>query len=619
MTDASAADSLARTVSSENGFTLDTQLREQRRAASERRLHTVQIPLMRCAGFAVLCVLAAVHDPHPDFPSPALRLLCALNAAYVLLAWLVLRLGFRHGRRPDLSLVLFHADLVLWLVTLHHVEATSLAFGYLLLVRVGDQVGFGFRRAFYFSHVVVALYLVYGVIAGALDPAMARWPERLGIALTLYLIGGYVAVTGFVTERLLARTRAAVRAARTLVQSLEERTRELELSRREAEEANLAKSRFLAMISHEIRTPMNGILGTTELLLWGGLEGTQREFAQTANQSAGALLGLIDNMLDLSRIEAGKLSLERAPFDPRALVGGVLDLMRPSAQARRLELRAEIDPAVPERLEGDAMRLRQVLINLAANAIKFTHAGGVEVRVVPADERPPDARAGAVMLAFEVRDSGIGIAPDKLTQIFEPFAQGDVSTTRDYGGSGLGLAIVKQLVALMGGRVEVTSEPGRGSTFRFCVALAPVEALPEPVVAPAQALRLGAHVLVAEDNEVNQLVLQAMLHNLGCSVEVAADGARAAEAAAARRYDLVLMDCHMPGVDGYEAARRIRAQERDAGAARTPIVALTAAVLPEDRERCFAAGMDDFLGKPVGMPILATVLRRWLHDAQRAR
>jgi signal transduction histidine kinase/ActR/RegA family two-component response regulator len=614
-----------------SGFTLDAALLARRKAASERRVHTVQIPIIRAIGFVFLCAMAVLHDLAigDATTDPEHLLLLAANLGYAALSWAVLRAGYGRSGPVDLSLVFLHLDVAMWLLILYHLEPGQLAYGYLLLVRVADQVGFGFRRALYFAHVVVAAYVGYAAVAEWLDPARAAWSDRAGLAVIMYLVGVYLAFTGSVMERLRERLREAVRAGRDLVERLEGKTRaleeqthalevqaraleaqarDLERARREAETASGAKSQFLAMISHEIRTPMNGILGTTELLLDTPLTPAQRQYARIAYRSATVLLALIDDVLDLSRVEAGKLALRTASVELRPLVEEAVDLMAATARDKPLQVHSTVAPQVPRYVEADAVRLRQLLMNLLHNAVKFTDRGRVdlEVRVLRESEAGP-------VLRFSVSDTGIGIEPDQLGTVFDAFTQADASSTRRHGGSGLGLAIVKELTALMGGEVGVNSMPGQGSTFWIDLALArAVSPAPEePEEAPEEEGGLYAKVLLAEDDPVNQMVIEQMLLKLGCAVQVVPDGAAAREAAANHAYDLVFMDLHMPVMDGPEAARCIRDDERDRSAPRTPIVALSADTLAGAQQRSLEAGMDDYIAKPVTMATLAAAVERW--------
>jgi signal transduction histidine kinase/CheY-like chemotaxis protein/HPt (histidine-containing phosphotransfer) domain-containing protein len=440
---------------------------------------------------------------------------------------------------------------------------------------------------------------------------------------------------------------------RDLEDRVEKRTRELsgrteELSKandqlrertQELAQASRAKSQFVANMSHEIRTPMNGVIGMASLLQSTALSHEQRDYVDTIGSSGRALLRIIDDILDFSKIESGHLALESVDLVPRQLVAEVIRLFAPLAKAKGIDLAATVEDGVAHVLRGDPGRLRQALVNLVGNAVKFTEQGQVTVRV-RIEAEPP----GAQVLRFAVRDTGIGIAPDALGRLFQPFAQADGSTTRRYGGTGLGLVISKRLVELMGGQLGVMSEPGEGSVFWFTARLErsaltapPVSPVPReapppevaaadaPVPSPGPASPAAppavpvtpsrGRLLVAEDNLVNQKVAARILERMGFEVDVAGTGDEAVAAARRQTYAAILMDGQMPHTDGFEATRIIRARE---GTRHTPIIALTASAMTGDRERCLAAGMDDYVPKPIGPEQLEAVLRRWIPEVPPA-
>ena len=429
-------------------------------------------------------------------------------------------------------------------------------------------------------------------------------------------------------------------AFNTMLEDLRRKAAETLQALQQAETSNQAKTQFLANMSHEIRTPLNGVVGMIELMQMTEMSAAQRSYTEQASQSSQALLRLVDDILDLSRIEAGRLELEKAPFHLPSLVQDLRVLFAEQARTKGLALAVSVPDNLNVTLIGDKHRLLQVLVNLVGNALKFTQHGAVSVSVARTDERD-----GQLTLRFEVGDTGIGVPPDKQDLIFEAFSQADASMTRRYGGAGLGLSIARQLCQMMDGEIGVTSIVGVGSTFWFTIRMLigkavapppPVAAalsvvLPVPAPRPAetglsavaqgfraalQAVgRADVQVLLVEDNAANMRVTKALLEILGCTVTPAYNGLEAVEAYRNGSFDLVLMDCQMPEMDGYEASRTIRQMETVQGR-RTPIVALTAHAMPGSRETSLAAGMDDQLTKPLTMAALTAKLTEWLAPAK---
>ena len=451
-------------------------------------------------------------------------------------------------------------------------------------------------------HAVATRQRIFGMFVGVLHNSQASPSDE-----SLNLLSIVLSITANSLENSYTH--------RKLGELLQARTEELNKARCESQSALVAKKQFLANMSHEIRTPMNGILGPAELLRDSGLNSIQSDYVETIQSSGEALLAIITDILDFSRIEARELQLQVSDFSVREIIDDTLTLIMHKAQEKKIEIIKNVDEGIPETLEGDPKRLRQILAHLAGNAVKFTNEGTITVRCNV--ERQTQTH---VTLHFEVADTGIGISETDQFKLFESFTQADGSSTRKYGGSGLGIATCKGLAELMGGSMTVTSVPGKGSTFSFTAVLAIHSG--EPVMGSSaigtktlnHALPDNLKILLVEDNAVNQKVALRMLEKLGNVPTIAQNGREAIDAATCERFDIILMDCMMPELDGFEATKQIRALQID----QPIIIAMTAGILQSEKDLCFEVGMDDYLAKPVKFDTLSSKICKWTIDEHKS-
>ncbi|MEK6373525.1 MAG: ATP-binding protein [Acidobacteriota bacterium] len=692
------------------------RLKEER----ARQLNAVEIPILRCIGCAFISLGVFLNN---RFLLDSSSLVPWLNitvilATYCAVSWVVLATWYG-SVRFDLGLLFLSLDVVIWTVALYFSGAEQSWLFFILFMRVADQTQTTFARCVGFAALATLCYSAMIGWVVVFDQRPLLTSAAVVKVVFIFFGGFYIALSARGSERRRAKLSNAVRMARELVRKLERQSAELREARGRAEEASAAKSEFLANMSHEMRTPLHGILGMLQLLIESETLPERVRQLEMARRSAESLLATIGDILDFSKIEARKLDLEPVYFSMRELVTDTIKALGITASERNLALAFAVAPDVPDRVWGDPLRLRQVIVNLVGNAIKFTNAGEIVVRVTLGAIADDAVGGHMATIDFAVRDTGIGIDPRKQESIFTPFAQGDASHSRRYGGTGLGLAIVSRIIETMEGQISVESEPGKGSTFRVSltfscepaasaapaweaqlasaralvvepqvtsraivadilrthgidcdayatladagpsplhqtysciVADAPIVGAMIPVVRIASPLSTTSevgvtvtrpvaerelidaigiamglsergmtftlerrvdgegmlHVLVVDDHPVNLEFAMEALRRLGHRVTPAGSGEEALRILGRQKFDLVLLDVQMPGIDGLEVARRFRSAEQPP---RTPIVALTAHTTPQMRERCLAAGFDSVLAKPVSQPALAAILR----------
>lgn len=586
---------------------LDDKEAREAKAKRRRRHHVVSIPQLRLVGFSMLAfgVFLYNHYVRGIADLGYLWFFLAATYIYVLGSWAVLLLWFEKSTRFNLGAFFLGMDNLVIVLAIYLTGAEQSVLFFLLCAKVADQAHTYFKRALLYSHLAISFYVLMLIYVVAVDGRAINLHLEAFKVLAMYLFNLYISLTTLTAERIAQRTRSIVRLARGLIEQLREKNDQLERSRTQAERANRAKTDFLANISHEIRTPMNTIMGMTELTLETTLTEQQKSFIEAVKASSDHLLILINDLLDISKIEEDRLSIRMGPFNLREAVDPVIKGAKYNAERKGLDLDYRFEESTTPWVIGDRARLRQVLTNLIDNAIKYTESGSVRVRIV--SEEKPDS---SLRTTFTVSDTGIGISPEHQERIFEPFIQVDSSTTRKYPGAGLGLAISHRLVSLMGGRLWVHSQPGQGTTFGFALNLAQADT---QSLDHQKAGRAGSDggdgamrplsILCVEDDPNNQMVITEAIKFIGHRVTIAGSGQEALALFKAHKYDLVLMDIHMPGMDGFQASKAMREMEAASGG-HTPIIAVTGSALPGFDQVCSDAGMDGYMSKPYSIEVL---------------